>query len=82
MRRDERYSQFTIRKLGCSAALLASLLLAAIRPANSQGKKFETIDAHAIGTGTQVGGRTHIRVIEHHVIGFAYGTGDRSLESS
>jgi uncharacterized protein (DUF2252 family) len=60
---DQGYPRFTIRKLGCSAALLASLLLAAIRPANSQGKKFETIDAHAMGTGTQVGGRVHIRVV-------------------
>jgi len=53
----------TIRKLSCSTLLLASLLLTAVTLANSQSKKFETIDAHAMGTSTQVGNRVHIRVI-------------------
>jgi hypothetical protein len=55
--------RFTIRKLSYGLVLLTSLLLTAITLANSQGKKFETIDANAMGTSTQVGSRAHIRVI-------------------
>ena len=54
---------FTIRKLGYGSLILASLVLTAITVVNSQGKKFESIDANAMGTSTQVGARVHIRVI-------------------
>jgi hypothetical protein len=56
-------SLFAIRRLGYGSLLLTSLLLTVITLANSQGKKFETIDANAMGTSTQAGSRVNIRVI-------------------
>jgi hypothetical protein len=52
------------RKVGYGSLLLAALLLTAVTLANSQDeKKVETIDATAMGTGTQLGKTVSVKVI-------------------
>jgi hypothetical protein len=62
--RDHQDSKFTIRKFGYRSLLLATLLLTALTLANSQDdKKVETIDATAMGTGTQLGKTVSVKLI-------------------
>jgi hypothetical protein len=62
--RHRQDSQFTIRKFGYGSLLLVTLLLTAVNLANSQDeKKVETIDATAMGTGTQLGKTVSVKLI-------------------
>jgi hypothetical protein len=57
-------SNFTIRKFGYGSLLLATLLLTAVTLVSSQDeRKIETIDATAMGTGTQLGKTVSVKVI-------------------
>ena len=57
-------SKFTIRKIGYRSLLLVTLLLTAVTLVNSQDeKKVETIDATAMGTGTQLGKTVSVKLI-------------------
>jgi hypothetical protein len=61
--RKNKDSRFTIRKCGYGSLLLA-ILLTAFTLANSQDdKKVETIDATAMGTGTQLGKTISVKLI-------------------
>ena len=52
------------RKVGYGSLLLITLLLTAVSLANSQDeKKVETIDATAMGTGTQLGKTVSVKII-------------------
>jgi hypothetical protein len=57
-------AKFTICKRGYGSLLLASLLLTAATLADSQDeRKIETLDATAMGTGTQLGKTVSVKVI-------------------
>lgn len=56
-------SRFKFRKIGFSGVLLASLLLAAFTLAfPADDKKYETIDATAMGTSTQLGKNVSVKI--------------------
>ena len=56
-------SNFTIRKFGYGSFLLAILLTAATLASSQDDKKVETIDATAMGTGTQLGKTVSVKLI-------------------
>jgi hypothetical protein len=58
---DRKVSGFTTRRVGYGSVLLA-LLLTAVMPTFAQGNKTETIDATAMGTGTQMGHTVGIKI--------------------
>jgi hypothetical protein len=61
--RNSKDSKFAIRKFGYGSLVLA-ILLTAVTLANSQDdKKVETIDATAMGTGTQLGKTVSVKLI-------------------
>jgi hypothetical protein len=61
---SSRGFNLTIRQLGFSSLLLATLLLTTVSLVNSQeDKKVETIDATAMGTSTQLGQNVGVKVI-------------------